>query len=622
MTPQDFVAAEVAKLRKPNGPPHVSGSVGCRVRVPEYKPFPVHALPPVLREFATEAADSVDCDPAFAALPALVVAGAAVGNALVVRAKRKYEQPPLLWLLTVGDSGTGKSPAFNPSAERAFCIDRQMKEEFQAAVREYVKAYAEWEAQEEPDPEKQPVGPKRERFAVIDTTIERLTVEAAASRRGLVVVRDEADGWLSSFCRYKGSGGGSDLPNWLSMYEAGPVRYMRRTGEPKEVEADRAFVAVTGGIQPAVLVRTLSDPAFTMSGMAARIGFAWPPKKCPKWSDMELSDETERAFAGVLDTLRKLPFDPQRGPGRVELNAEAFARFKKLNNEFAATAEDLDGGPMAAVMPKAVRFALRLALVHHCVTEAAADRDPGRASVTDESMKAGEELARWFVHEAERVYAMVGEEPGDREARTLAAWVKRKGGRVRPRDLQRSNAEKYRTAESAEMALDMLVSADVGEWVDDPPKTGGGRPGRVFVLHLHTRPDTRQNPTQPPAGGPDRSDTPPDTTPDTISEIRDFSGVFEVVSGSVGCRVGVTDEKTPPNGGGGALGVLSGEGEVLSGGVPDLADVAERMQAAGWTWRNVRHHFKDRLPKSAVGLAGLTREQLVELVGVLDKAGL
>jgi hypothetical protein len=617
MTPQDFIKAEVAKLRKPNGPPPVSGSVGCRVRVPEYKPFPVHALPPVLREFATEAADSVDCDPAFAALPALVVAGAAAGNALVVRAKRKYEQPPLLWLLTVGDSGTGKSPAFNPSAERAFCIDRQLKDEYLAAVRQFVKDYAEWEAQEEPDPEKRPVGPVRQRFAVIDATIEKLTVEAATSRRGLVVARDEADGWFGSFARYKGSAGGSDLPNWLSMYEAGPVRYMRRTGEPKEVEADRAFVAVCGGIQPAVLARTLSDPAFTTSGMAARIGFAWPPKKCPKWSDLELSDVTERAFADVLDFLRKLPFDPQRGPGRVNLNAVALARFKRLNDEFAATAEDIDGGPMAAVLPKAVRFALRLALVHHCVTEAAAGRDPGASSVPDESMAAGEELARWFVHEAERVYAMVGEEPGDRDARTLAAWVKRKGGRVRPRDLQRSNAGKYPTTEAAELALESLASAGVGEWADDPPKKGGGRPGRVFVLHSHPRPDTRQNPTQLPDGGPDPPDTPPDTTPDTTSATRDFSGVFEVVSGFVGCRVGVAGDNTPPNGGGSASGVLSGEGEVVSGRVPDLADLAERVQAAGWKWANVRHHFKDRLPKSAVGLADLTREQLAELVGVL-----
>ncbi len=480
----------VKDTREPHDPP--APDVPPPPPVPAYRPFPVHALPPVLREFVVEVAASVDCDPAFAALPALVVAGAAVGNALIVRAKRKYEQPSLLWLCTVGDSGTGKSPAMSPAADLAFAIDRRLGQEFATARGEYVKRLEEWEAGDDPDPEKKPPKPVRQRFAVIDATIERLMEEVGGSPRGLVVVRDELDGWLSSFGRYKQKGGGSDVPNWLSMYEAGPVRYLRRTGDPREVEADRAFVAVCGGIQPGVLKRTLEDDGFTTSGMAARLGFAMPPKKCPKWSHRELSDATERAFAGVLDALRRLPFDPRNGPGRVDLDAMALTRFVRLNDEFAGTAEDLDGGPMAAVLPKAVRFALRLALVWHCVREAAEGRDPGRASVGEEAMAAGEELARWFVHEAERVYAVTGEGPGQRDERTLAAWVERRGGRATTRDLQRSNGRRYPSACAAEVAFDGLVSAGYGRWDDVPPPPGGGWSGRVFVLHTNHPPDARQ----------------------------------------------------------------------------------------------------------------------------------
>lgn len=566
--------------------------------MPDYRPFPVHALPPVLREFVAEAAASVGCDPAFAALPALTVAGAAVGAALVVCPKRKYEQPPLLWLFTVGDSGTGKSPAFKPSADRAFCIDHRLKEEFVAALRKYRADLEGWESTENPNPDTEPAKPVRERFAVIDATIERLTVESTTSPRGLVVVRDEADGWLSSFARYKGKGGGSDVPNWLSMYEAGPVRYMRRTGEPREVEAERAFVAVCGGIQPDILKASLSDPTFISSGLAARIGFAMPPKACPKWSDRELSDDTERALADTLDFLRKLPFDPKNGPGRVSLDAVALARFKKLNDEFAAAAENLDGGPMAAVLPKAVRFALRLALVWWCVSEAAAGRDPGRGSVSDEAMSAGEELARWFVREAERVYAMLAERPEDRSARTLAEWVKRKGGRVRARDLMRSNGTKYPTTAAAELALDALVSAGWGQWQDDPPKAGGGRPGRVFVLQ--TLPDTRHNPTELPAGyGP-----PPDTTPDPPPDERGFPDRNGVVSDSVGCRVNATP--APP---------ANADGDVVSGSTPeagpppvwdDSDQFFDLMTSRGWKWPGVLAWLK---ATPTTGFFDLTAEQ-------------
>ncbi len=492
--------------------------------LPEYQPFPVHALPPVLREFVEQVAASVDCDPAFAALPALVVAGTAVGNALTVRTKRGYEQPPLLWLLCVGDSGTGKSPAFTPAAKRAFCIDTALRDEHRTAMQRFEAALAAWEGEENPDPDREPVRPVRARFAVIDTTIERLTVESTTSPRGLAVLRDEADGWLSSFSQYKGKQGGSDMPNWLSMFEAGPVRYMRRTGEPKEVESDRAFVAVTGGIQPGVLARTLNDPAFVESGLAARIGFAYPPKHCPKWRDEELSDEAERRFGEVLDALRKLPFDPRNGPTAIRLDVVALERFKRLNDEFAETAEGIDGGPMAAVMPKAVRFAVRLALVWWCVSEAAAGRDPGRGTVSDEAMAAGETLARWLVGEAERVYAMLAESPDDRRVRQLAEWVKRapRNGRATPRDLQRSN-RKYATTTAAEAALDALVSAGYGAWAELEADTGGRPSGPVFVLQ--PRADTSAGATPP---------TPP------------LSGESGGASAFVGCRPGVTDANPAP----------------------------------------------------------------------------
>jgi hypothetical protein len=525
--------------------------------VPEYRPFPVGALPPVMREYVAEVAASVDCDPAFVALPALTLAGAAVGNAIVVRAKRKYTQPALLWACAVGDSGTGKSPAFAPVAEQAFRIDTRLEAEYTAAVRKYAADLEAWESAVHPDPTAKPRRPVQQRFAVTDATIERLTVESCTSPRGLVVVRDELDGWFSGHAKYKGQAGGSDIPNWLSMYEAGAVRYMRRTGDPKEVSADRAFVAVTGGIQPGVLKAALSNEAFVVSGLAARFLFAWPPKKCPRWTDAELSPEVENGLAAALDYLRALPFDPKGGPCQVGLDAVARARFVALNNEFAGATEGVEGGPMSAVYPKAVRFALRLALVWHCVSEAAAGRDPGRGTVGDEAMAAGEALARWFVGEAGRVYAMLAERPEDQTARHLVEWVRRKGGRARPRDLQRSNAGKYPTAEAAEAALDALVSAGCGAWEDDPPKPGGGRPGRVFVL-LRTPPDTRQNPTEPAGDDSAVGDAPPDTTPDARAEESSFQGGFGVVSGSVGCRVGSETESTHSTPPASPSGVVSG----------------------------------------------------------------
>lgn len=528
-----------------DSPAPVPSPAGPAVRVPEYAPFPVAALPPAVREFVAGVAASVDADPAFAALPALTLTGAAVGAAIVISPKRGFREPPALWCCVVADSGTGKSPGLRPAEALADGIDGELRETF-------ATDYSRWKADPDADRADRPT---REYFAVADTTVERLAEMLAGSPRGVIVTRDELAGWFGSFTRYK-SGGGSDVPNWLSMYDAGPVRVYRKTGEPRDIEAARGFVAVCGGIQPDILYQHLADPAYVASGLAARLSFAMPPKRCPRWSDAELSSETERRFAGVLAALRGLPFDPKSGPAAVRLDAAALDRFKKLNDEFAATAEDLDGGPMAAVLPKGVRLALRLALIWYAASEAAAGRDPGKGCITDEAMAAGEVLARWFVGESERVYAALAERPEERAARTLAEWVKRKGGRVRPCDLQRSNPQRYPTATAAELALDGLVSAGFGVWDDDPARPTGGWAGRGFVLFQHPPPDTRHSPTLAPGPGDTGAGVSPDTCPEPRGETPENPGETEQVSASVGCRV------SPPAGGKGERRQVSGVGQV------------------------------------------------------------
>src|SRR5207248_9480262 len=101
---------------------------------------------------------------------------------------------------------------------------------------------------------------------------------------------------------------------------------------------------------------------------AARILFAWPPKRCPRWSDAELSPGAEGRFRSVLWTLREIPRGVGDTPLTVAMEPAARDRFRRLSDEFARAGEEYDGGPMPPVLSKAARMALRLALVHHVVT--------------------------------------------------------------------------------------------------------------------------------------------------------------------------------------------------------------------------------------------------------------
>ena len=183
------------------------------VVVPPYQPFPVDALPPVLRELVEEIASSVGCDSAYSALPALTAAGAAAGAAVVVSPKRRFREPPAIWGCTVGDSGTGKSPGMAPVADLVFGIGKKLKADFKERWKRYEQDMERWN--EDKEAEDRPEKPSREFFTTVDTTIERLAEMIGDSPRGLLLVRDELAGWFGSFTRYK-SKGGTDVPNWLS----------------------------------------------------------------------------------------------------------------------------------------------------------------------------------------------------------------------------------------------------------------------------------------------------------------------------------------------------------------------------------------------------------------------
>src|SRR5262249_47063965 len=159
----------------------------------------------------------------------------------------------------VGESGTLKSPAYLKAVAHLFRLQKQFIQRYKAEAAEYAEKLTKWKAAkkafkdgEGQDPGDQPEEPVMRRVVCSDTTIEKLAEVLEDNPRGTLVARDELDGWLGSFTRYKGKAGGTDLPNWLEMYRAGTVIVDRKTGERRLVFVQRAAVSITGGIQPGV----------------------------------------------------------------------------------------------------------------------------------------------------------------------------------------------------------------------------------------------------------------------------------------------------------------------------------------------------------------------------------
>ncbi len=493
--PTNFANSAPQKVKDARFPPPNQGGL-CRRRQRMRTPFPALALPPTVRRYVEEGAKTVGCCLSMIALPLLISMAAAIGNTRRLRIKggaRPWNEPAVLWGVLVGESGTLKSPAIDLAVEPSRRREARAAKENEEALRTYEREVAQYRKDlslwmrakgDRPAPEP-PVRPALRRFIVSDTTIEALADRLLDNPRGLLLVRDELGAWLRSFDQYRAGGRGGDVAKWLEVHGARLLIVDRKTGEPKTIHIPRAAVSILGGIQPGTLRHVLTAEFFE-NGLAARLLLTMPPTPRRRWSEAEVSEEAaagiDRTFEGLFDLKMETAANGEAHPGDLRLTPEAKALWVEFFNEHATEGEGLTGD-LAAAWSKAEGYAARLSLVVHLARWAATDEPLALPDAVDaESLGAGITLARWFVGEAERVYAAQRESDADRVRRRLAEWIDNRGGRVTVRDVARGPRAFRGDEERAERALESLVKAGWGVWEDVPATLQGGQPTRVFVL--------------------------------------------------------------------------------------------------------------------------------------------
>jgi hypothetical protein len=249
----------------------------------------------------------------------------------------------------------------------------------------------------------------------------------------------------------------------------------------------RAAVSIVGGIQPRTLRRYLGVEHIE-NGLLARLLVVAPPRISKRWSEATVDPQLVQAVERVFGRLLALDFgvddNDKPAPVGLQLIPEAKDAWVGFYNAHAAQQAELTG-ELAAAWSKLEAYAARFALVVHLVRVAADDPTAGPEVVDTASLSAGIALARWFGHEAGRVYGMLAETDEERERRRLVESIERKGGRVMAREVQQGN-RRFRTAAEAEEALAELATAGLGCWEPTPPGRRG-RPTRRFVLSTVSR---------------------------------------------------------------------------------------------------------------------------------------
>lgn len=458
----------------------------------KYSPPPLTLLPSVLRDYVLAIANSLGVDVAFIFLPLLSALTAAIGNSRSLRVKKGFVQPAILWTAIVARSGSKKSPALTAASKFLCDRERELVRRNVAAEAVFDEERQKWNAASKKARGKDPKPPPRLTCLLDDLTLAVIAPILRDNPRGALVAKDELASWLGSFGQFSQSKGGAsaDLSGWLSLFNGERLLLDRKTNR----ESHRIFhprLSIAGCIPPSVLRGALTADFF-QRGLPARIFFAAPPPRPNVWTDAEVPAHLEAEAAAIFTRLYALEADELDGSAvPVELSVEpaSLEVFKEFYNRVAHLAIEAEEKEEAA-WSKLTGGAVRLALVGHLAH--GLDLAPVSALV----MKAAVELASWFGHEAERIYAYFSEPPEAALRRRLVEFIERRGGSVRVAEVAENFRPLKNKTEEIEQKLTALVMARRGEWTPIATGEKGGRPTRRF--HLLSESAACPRPINPP----------------------------------------------------------------------------------------------------------------------------
>src|SRR5205814_3990427 len=266
-----------------------------------------------------------------------------------------------------------------------------------------------------------------------------------------------------------------DVGRWLSLHTGVFFGLDRRT-DHRRYRIHQPRVCVTGGIQPGVLTRVLTEDFFER-GLPARFLFAAPPFRKDRWNEDVIPERAKKAVRYLFGALYDLQPEHENGeacPKLLRPDEDAEAEFIRYYNDCGDAAAESDEREEAA-WSKLGGYAARLALIGQLA------RDPLSETISGEVMQAACDLSRWFGAEAVRIYATFAETRAEREQRKLVDFIESRRA-VTVRDVMQCHWPLKNKREKAEQALNDLVKKGLGKWEPVPTTAKGGKQARVFRL--------------------------------------------------------------------------------------------------------------------------------------------
>lgn len=363
------------------------------------EPFPLAVLPEWLAALCERIGRAVPCPPDYPATFALAIAAGSVGGTLAVGIKGQWTERPVLYACVVARPNDGKSPALDPLMEP---VNDEHAERVRLGTADRSPAF------------------------VSDVTVESLAALLADNPRGLLLVRDELAGWVTSMDQYKAKGAGADRQFWLQNWSSQAVNVRRKNPDKPGLYVRRPCTTVVGGLQPAVLDRLRGAD----DGFFDRFLFSFPaplPAIGENWDAVGEDDLAEWRY--VLQHLRdRQMHEPEPGKPRawlVQMDDGAKREWEAVRVWVAGRLNDESlPEPLRGPAGKLSNYAARLALVLYALrTCRASYHDLPRLTAAD--MAGGFALVKYFHAHGLKAYRAMNRDSRVALARKVVGWIGR-----------------------------------------------------------------------------------------------------------------------------------------------------------------------------------------------------
>ena len=476
---------------------------------PEPKPLPSTLLPvasfepelapDALRAWIMDISERMQCPPEYAAVSAVVGAGAVVGRRLGIRpqAQTDWFEVPNLWGCIVGRPGVMKSPAMRHALGPIHRLEAKAADENSAALAVHAaeaerfkigqsvarKAARKGERALDDLAGVQPSAPPQRRYIVNDTSYEKLGEIMADNPNGVMAHRDELIAMLKPLDREENAAArGFYLQAWNGKDGYTFDRIMRG-----HTHIEACCLSLLGATQPARLSVYLKDAVSGGAGddgFAQRLGLLVWPDVSPDWRDVDrfpdadarrranmvfdrLDAMTPEAVEAERDEFEPIPF--------LRFTPDALDEFRtwRCGHEERLRRGDLHDA-LTSHLNKYRGLVPKLALLFHLI-------DGGIGPVGVPSLTRALAWADYLETHAARAFASVTCARTS-AARAILARLKagELGQRLTARDVYRKGWAGLGDAREVGEALELL---DAYDWLRGDDVATGGRPSTVYVVN-------------------------------------------------------------------------------------------------------------------------------------------